>query len=103
MQLLQKAADVAVYNCVCVFYIKNTAGHLTGSGTSPVYNPHRTHSVCVFMCVCTSVDILPSPFLAHYQLRQQREPQAADLPQLKTAVLSPVCALCASPHCWGPG
>lgn len=110
MQLLQKAADVVESQlclclCVCVyvFYIKNTAGHLTGSvaGTVPVYNTLTEHTASVSWCACvasrrTSADILHSPFLAHYQLERQRESKPTNFPQLKTAIFSPVCPLCST-------
>lgn len=102
MQHLQEAADVALQNsvCVCVFYIKNTAGHLTGSvaGTAPVLNTLTEHTALVSWCACvasrhTSADILPSLFPAHYHPRWQRDSKPTNYPQLKTAILSPVCPL----------
>lgn len=99
-QHLQKAADVALQNSVCVFYIKNAAGHLTGSvaGTAPVPNTLTEHIASVSWCARvasrhTSADILPCPFLAHYHQRWRRDSKPTNYPQLKTAILSPVCPL----------
>lgn len=42
--------------CVCVFYIKNTAGHLTGSfaGSASVHNTLMEHTAsCVLACMCS--------------------------------------------------
>lgn len=90
-QMLRSVTTFCV--CVCVFYIKNTICHLTGSapGAVPVHHTSPRVPLLGFLCACR----------AH---RHSSVPQetAALLTRASVSVCLCVC-VSISPHCWGPG
>lgn len=99
-----RAADVAVcYNAMCVFYIKNTVCHLTGSepGTVPVHHTSPRVPLLGVLCACRAHrhSSVPPSLPAETTACESQETTTL----LTRASVSVCVRVSVSPHCWGPG
>lgn len=94
-----------LFVCVCVFYIKNTVCHLTGSvpGAMPVHHTSRRVPLLGFLCAWRAHrhSSVPPSLPAETTACESQETTAL----LTGASVSVCLCVCVSisPHCWGPG